>query len=231
MPRYDAGDRLITLMAIADSDSDLIANAKPLATARMVDDDLNRPHRDRVASLPRPREVPLRVAAEAAGEDVLECGTLLGGRLSVEVQDPGPGGARLVVAVAARQSNRKTSQVDTVRVALLDQPREDSHADTMGRAPTRDPINPTARTDCVAVTRLKVRSADSPTHRPTSHRIACTVSRSGLQIALPVPYLGPEKLDESHFRSRRQRGHRVRVPRERASRCPRDQKSSTCRSK
>jgi hypothetical protein len=65
----------------------LIANAKSLTTARMVDDDLDRPHRDKLACLPRPREVPLRVAAQALGEDVLKCGTLLGGALSVEGPD------------------------------------------------------------------------------------------------------------------------------------------------
>ena len=92
---------------------------------------------------------------------------------------PIPGWTTHWFSVAWHNSDVRSSLWLSVRVALLDQPGEDSHADTMGRAPTRDPSNPTARTDCIAVTRLKVRSADSPTHRHKSINIKRAVSRRG----------------------------------------------------
>ena len=78
MPRYHTRNRLITGIPITDSDADVITYAKSLSTPGMVDNHLDRPHRDKFARLPRPWKVALRIATEATGKDVLKCSTLLG---------------------------------------------------------------------------------------------------------------------------------------------------------
>src|SRR4051794_24784398 len=72
----DAGHGFEPGMTIADPDADAIADPQPLAAARVIDVDGDRPHRHELARLPRPREVADRVAAAAAGEDVLQRGAL-----------------------------------------------------------------------------------------------------------------------------------------------------------
>src|SRR3954453_5097576 len=68
----DAGNGLGPGMAVADADTDAIADAQPLAAAGVVDVDDDLAHGHEFARLPRPGEVTDRVAAAAAGEDLLQ---------------------------------------------------------------------------------------------------------------------------------------------------------------
>ena len=71
MPGDHARDRFAAGVAIADPDADAVAYPQSLAMACVVDRDLDRSHGDKLARLPRPREVPLRVPPEPTGEDSL----------------------------------------------------------------------------------------------------------------------------------------------------------------
>ena len=92
------------------------------AAARVVELDRDRSHVEQVAGLPRPREVRERIAPEPAGVDRLERRLLLLPRPLVQVEDPHPGRARLVVVVADRQRDCQTGQVGSGGVPFLDQP-------------------------------------------------------------------------------------------------------------
>src|SRR3954454_7064112 len=163
-----AGDHarngLATRVPVADADADAVADPQPLAATGVVDVDLDRPHRDQLARLPHPRKVLLRVAAEPAGEDAFERGALLLGRARVEVQHPRPRRPRLAVAVAERERDRKPGDVEAVDGTVLDQPRQDAHADAVRRAPAGHAVDPAARADRVAVARLEVAAANPPAH-------------------------------------------------------------------
>src|SRR3954471_12364358 len=67
----DAGHGLRAGVAVADADAHSVADAQPLAAARVVDVDRHRAHGHQLALLPRPGEVAGGVAARAAGEDRL----------------------------------------------------------------------------------------------------------------------------------------------------------------
>src|SRR5512139_231365 len=77
VPRDDAGDRLRALIAVVDPDADAIADAQQLAAPGVVDLELDRPHGDELAVLPRPGEVAQGVPAQTAGVEVLERRPLL----------------------------------------------------------------------------------------------------------------------------------------------------------
>src|SRR5205807_4757059 len=96
--------------------------------------------------------------------DRLERLALIRGGALVQVEDPAPRGARLVVAVAGGERHRQPGEVSVACGALLDQPRQDSQALAVGRAPARHAVDLAARADRVAVARLEVRAADSPAH-------------------------------------------------------------------
>src|SRR5262249_57249873 len=114
MPRNDAGNGLRALVSIADAQADVVANPEPLSATAVIDLDLNRADREQLAGLPRPREVRLGVAAQSPAENPLERLPLFLGRSRVEIEDPAPGRALLVVAVANGQSNRLPGHVDSV---------------------------------------------------------------------------------------------------------------------
>jgi hypothetical protein len=78
-------------MTLADPDGDMVADAEQLPPARVVELDPDSAHADKLARLPRPREVLEGVAAEPAGEDRLERRLLLLARALVEIEDPRPG--------------------------------------------------------------------------------------------------------------------------------------------
>ena len=132
--------------------------------ARVLDLEGDGPHRDELARLPGPWEVRLGVAAQTAGEDLLERRPLLVRCVGVEVEDPRPRRARLVVAVADCHRDRQARQIDLVHRAVLDDPREDAHALTVRRAAAGPAVDPPAGADRVAVTGLEVRAADVPAH-------------------------------------------------------------------
>jgi hypothetical protein len=120
--RDHAADRLVTRVAILDPDVDVVADAKPLAPAGVLDLDPDRAHRDPLARLPRPGEVLGRVAAQLAGEDRFQRGALLSCGTRVEVEDPTPRSPRLVVAVAERECGRQPGEIDAISRAVRDQP-------------------------------------------------------------------------------------------------------------
>jgi hypothetical protein len=131
VPGNHTGDSLAAVVAVADPDADAVADPQPLAPLCVVDVNVDRPDGNEFARLPRPRKVGFHVAAETTREDSLERGALLAGRPRVDVQHPRPGRARLVVAVAAGERDGEAGEVGAVRIALLDQPREDTHADAV----------------------------------------------------------------------------------------------------
>src|SRR4051812_31501153 len=160
----DAGDRLGPVVAVADADADAVADAQPLAPPRVLDLELDRPHGDELARLPRPREVLQRVAAAPARVDLLDGAPLLVRRAAVHVEDPRPGRPLLVVAVAGGHRHRQPGEVDALGVTVLDQPREDAEALAVRRPAARRPVDPPAGADGVAVARLEVGPADPPAH-------------------------------------------------------------------
>jgi hypothetical protein len=78
-------------MAVADAHAEVIADAQPLAAARVIDVDHDCSHGHELARLPRPRDVTDRVAATAPGEDLLQRRALRVVGALVEIEDPGPG--------------------------------------------------------------------------------------------------------------------------------------------
>jgi len=68
---------LIALVATADSDTNVGSYPKALATGRVVDRDIHRSHRNKLACLPCPRKVERGVTTELTGEDSLKRRTLL----------------------------------------------------------------------------------------------------------------------------------------------------------
>src|SRR4051812_33592726 len=176
-----AGDGLGAGVAVADPDADVVADAQPLAPARVVDLDLDGPHREELARLPRPREVLLGVAAEAAGVDRLERLALLARRALVEVERPRPRRAGLVVAVATGQRDRRACEVAPVGLALLDQPRQRTGADAVRRPPARLAVDTAARADRVAVAGFEVGAADPPAHGLTASIPQRPAGGSGLR--------------------------------------------------
>src|SRR5262249_14434211 len=110
----------------------------------------------------------LGVASELPGEDSLECRELLQVRTLVEVEDPLPGRAGLVVVVPERERDLQPRQVRPFRVAdffgvaLFDLPREDSHADAVGRAAARHAVDTATRADRIAVARLEIAAPNLP---------------------------------------------------------------------
>src|SRR3954451_24186453 len=127
----DARDRALLVEAIADPDADPVADAQPLPPPRVLDLELDRPDAHEVARLPGPREVLQRVPAAPPRPDLLEREPLLVGGAAVEVQDPRPRRALLVVAVARRHRARQAGEVDPVRFSLLDDPREHAEAEAV----------------------------------------------------------------------------------------------------
>src|SRR5207248_2371180 len=134
--------------------------------------DLDGPHGDAHRVLPRPREMRQRIAAEPAGVDRLQRFPLRVVRPLVEIDDEAPGRAGLVVVVARRQRDGEAVERDVVRVAALDHPREHAQALAVRRAAARDPVDPAAGADRVAVARLEVAAADPPAHCATAARAA-----------------------------------------------------------
>src|SRR5438067_9611117 len=126
-----AGDGFIAVVAAADWDTDAVSYPQALAPAGVIDRDLHRSHRNKLACLPCPRKMALGVAPEPTSEDSLKRGALLLRSAHIEVQHPRPRRAWLVVVVAARQRNREVGQVNAVRLAILNQPRKNPHADAM----------------------------------------------------------------------------------------------------
>src|SRR5437588_4005101 len=122
MPRYDAGNRLTAVVASADADTDPVAYSQELAAPRMVDLELNRPPGDQVTRLPGPREMAFSVPAELTGEDLLERAALLARGTLVEVKDPCPRRARLVVAVLGGDRDRQPGEVDAICGSFLNHP-------------------------------------------------------------------------------------------------------------
>jgi Predicted metal-binding integral membrane protein (DUF2182) len=59
-------DGLVALVSIPDSDTNVILYPQALATACVINGDLHRPHRNKLARLPRPREMTLGIATETA---------------------------------------------------------------------------------------------------------------------------------------------------------------------
>ena len=57
MARDNAGDRLVTVVAITDPDAYEVTDSQSLPAPRVVDLDLDRSHRDKLAVLPGPWEV------------------------------------------------------------------------------------------------------------------------------------------------------------------------------
>src|SRR3954451_15396063 len=161
----DARDHLLARDVVADAHVDALANAEPLAPTRMVDVDRDRPHRYQLAGLPRPRKMAFRSAAEPTGEDGLQHVTLRHRSARVEIQDPCPRRPGLIVAVSARERDRQPGQVHSIGRALLDPPRQHSHANSVRRPPAGHPVDPPAGTDRIAVARLEVRAANPPAHR------------------------------------------------------------------
>src|SRR5579859_3108310 len=70
VPGDHARHGLRALVAVTDAHAHVVANPQPLAPLRVIDVELHRANRAQVARLPRPREVALGVASEAAREDV-----------------------------------------------------------------------------------------------------------------------------------------------------------------
>src|SRR5439155_17649838 len=134
----------------------VIADPQALAPRLVHDLELDRPHRDLLARLPRPREMLQRVAAERARVDALERGALRLVAARVHVQHEAPRGAGLVVVVARRHRDRQAVERDAVRAALLDHPREDPEALAVGRAAARHAVDLATRADRLAVARLEV---------------------------------------------------------------------------
>src|SRR5215210_1824696 len=159
-----AGDRLRSVVAVPDPNADVIADPEQLAAPRVLDLNRHGADGDPLARLPHPREVGLGVPAAGAREDLLE-GVALGcGGARIEIEDPGPGRALLIIAVGQRQRDGLPAEIDTVPVALVDQPGEDAGADAVGRAATRDTVDSPAGTDRIAVAGLEVAAADPPAH-------------------------------------------------------------------
>src|SRR5205085_1573420 len=131
VPGNHTCDGFVALIATADSDTNVVSNPQALATARVIDRHLHRSHRNKLACLPCPRKMALGIAPEPTTEDSFKRGTLLLRSARMQVQNPCPRRARLVVVVAARQRNRQAGQVNAIRLAILNQPRKNPHADAM----------------------------------------------------------------------------------------------------
>src|SRR5215208_123685 len=109
--RDHAGDGLGAVVAVADPDADAIADAQELPPPGVLDLDLDRADRDQLTLLPGPREVVLGIAPQVSGEDGLEGLALQIAGRRIEIENPGPRRALLVVAVAGSQSDQQTGQI------------------------------------------------------------------------------------------------------------------------
>ena len=128
-----AGDparhRLVPGIGARDADADCILDAEPAAARRVVDLDLRRLDAEQVARLPRPGEVVDLASGDASGPDFFERPVLFGRPSVVQVEDPAPGRAFLVVAVASRQRDSDAGKVGLIRVAVDDLPVQRAQAD------------------------------------------------------------------------------------------------------
>src|SRR2546423_147481 len=108
------------------------------------------------------------VGGGVAYRDVGRQGLALRGRRAlVEVEDPRPRRALLVVAVAGCHCDRQAGDVGLLYRPLLDQPGEHAHADSVRGAAAGDSVDLPAGADRVAVAGLEVGAADAPAHGAT----------------------------------------------------------------
>src|SRR5687768_7101083 len=112
-------------------------------------------------------------SGDAAGPDLFERPVLLGRPSVVQVEDPAPGRAWLVVAVASRQRDSETGKVGLIRVAVDDLPIQRAQADAVRRPASGLAVDVSARADRVTVAGLEVGPRDAPVHvRPRARRRA-----------------------------------------------------------
>ena len=163
-----AGDparhRLVSGIGARDADADCVLDAEPAAARRVVDLDLRRLDAEQVARLPRPGEMVELASGDASGPDFFERPVLFGRPSLVQVEDPAPGRAFLVVAVASRQRDSEAGEVGLIRVAVDDLPVQRAEADAVRRPASRLAVDLPARADRVAVAGLEVRPRDAPVH-------------------------------------------------------------------
>ena len=95
------------------------------------------------------------LATQATEEDVPE----LAG--AIYMQHERPGRPRLVIVVGVAHDCSAASEIDALRVALIDAPGQRAKADAISRSLERDSVDPAARADRVTVTRLEIRSDDT----------------------------------------------------------------------
>src|SRR5262245_43694584 len=157
-----AGHGLLLVERASDAKDDVLPDAEPAATGRVVDLDRGRHDGARMARLEDPRKLPHRRASQLSGEDAGEQVALLGVASLVDVEHEGPGRARLVVRIAQDENDAETGEIDAVRLSVRDRPGERTKADAVGRPATRASADSSAGADRLAVARLQIRARERP---------------------------------------------------------------------
>ena len=144
----------------------VVAHANRVSDADAALDELDAsfPHLYELVVLPYPGERSHVFAAEATEQDIPK---LTG---AIDMQHERPGRPRLVIVVGVAHHRSAASEIDTLRVALIDAPGQRAEADAMSRSLERNSINPAARADRVAVARLQIHADDPEAHAAANSR-------------------------------------------------------------
>ena len=143
-------------------------------------------HAQQVAVLERPRELLQRRSPEAAEEDLGERLALALVAALVEVEVEAPGGARLVVVVAAGEDDVEPGQVQLPGAAPLDRPRQRAEADAVGGATALAAADRSAGADRLAVARLQVGPGELP-GQVVAHRASVMAHARAARIEVGWP--------------------------------------------